>query len=68
MEAIALMSGGRSQCDADSNSDIHQQEFLQESRSSCVFVVEDRKVIGIMTDRDVVRLNAQTHYVSIACW
>jgi CBS domain-containing protein len=60
MEAIALMSGGRSQCDADSNSDIHQQEFLQESRSSCVFVVEDRKVIGIMTDRDVVRLNAQT--------
>jgi PAS domain S-box-containing protein len=60
MEAIALMSGGRSQCDADSNSDIHQQEFLQESRSSCVFVVEDRKVIGIMTERDVVRLSAQT--------
>lgn len=60
MEAIALMSSGRSQCDADSNSDIHQQEFLQESRSSCVFVVEDRKVIGIMTERDVVRLSAQT--------
>ena len=59
MEAIALMSGGRSQCDADSNSDIHQQEFLQESRSSCVFVVEDRKVIGIMTERDVVRLSSQ---------
>ncbi|WP_223807448.1 CBS domain-containing protein [Pseudanabaena sp. UWO311] len=65
MEAIALMSSGRSQCDADSNSDIHQQEFLQESRSSCVFVVEDRKVIGIMTERDVVRLSAQTQNLDL---
>jgi CBS domain-containing protein len=65
MEAIALMSSGRSQCDADSNSDIHQQEFLQESRSSCVFVVEARKVIGIMTERDVVRLSAQTQNLDL---
>jgi|688.fasta_scaffold133628_4 hypothetical protein len=33
MEAIALMSSGRSQCDAENHSDNHQQEFQQEARS-----------------------------------
>ena len=33
MDAIALMSSGRSQCDAENHSDNHQQEFQQEARS-----------------------------------
>ena len=59
MEAIALMSSGRSQCDAENHSDNHQQQFQQEARSSCVLVLEAEKLIGIMTERDVVRLSAQ---------
>ena len=59
MEAIALMSSGRSQCDAENHSDNHRQQFLQEARSSCVLVLEDEKLIGIVTERDVVRLSAQ---------
>jgi GAF domain-containing protein/CBS domain-containing protein len=59
MEAIALMSSGRSQCDAENHSDNHQQQFQQEARSSCVLVLEDKKLIGIVTERDVVRLSAQ---------
>lgn len=59
MEAIALMSIGRSQCDAENYSDNHQQQFQQEARSSCVLVLEDEKLIGIVTERDVVRLSAQ---------
>jgi PAS domain S-box-containing protein len=59
MEAIALMSSGRSQCDAENHSDNHQQQFQQETRSSCVLVLEGEKLIGVMTERDVVRLSAQ---------
>ena len=59
MEAIALMSSGRSQCDAENHSDNHRQQFQQEARSSCVMVLEDEKLIGVMTERDVVRLSAQ---------
>jgi len=59
MEAIALMSSRRSQCDAENHSDNHQQQFQQEARSSCVWVLEDEKVIGVMTERDVVRISAQ---------
>ncbi len=59
MEAIALMSSGRSQCDAENHSDNHQQEFQQEARSSCVLVLEGEKLIGVITERDVVRLSAQ---------
>ncbi|NMF57865.1 CBS domain-containing protein [Pseudanabaena yagii] len=59
MDAIALMSSRRSQCDAENHSDNHRQQFLQEARSSCVLVLEGEKLIGIMTERDVVRLSAQ---------
>jgi len=59
MEAIALMSSGRVQCDAENHSDNHQQQFQQEARSSCVLVLEEEKLIGVVTERDVVRLSAQ---------
>ncbi|WP_019501399.1 PAS domain S-box protein [Pseudanabaena sp. PCC 6802] len=45
--AIAQMHGARS---PDAN------DLLQEVRSSCVLVVEAEQLVGILTDRDVVRL------------
>ena len=58
IDAIAQMAIGRSQLDTDHNGD-NRQAFQQEVRSSCVLVVEDDQVIGILTERDVVRLSAQ---------
>ena len=58
IDAIAQMAIGRSQLDTDHNGD-NQQAFQQEVRSSCVLVVEDGQVIGILTERDVVCLSAQ---------
>ncbi len=59
MQAIALMSNARSQYDAASYSDNQQQQLQQEARSSCVLVLENQQVIGILSERDVVRLTAQ---------
>lgn len=58
MEAIAKMSEMRNICAADHISD-YADNVHQEARSSCVLVMEGEKVIGIMTERDVVRLSAQ---------
>jgi CBS domain-containing protein len=58
MEAIAKMSEMRNICAADQISD-YADNVHQEARSSCVLVMEGEKVIGIMTERDVVRLSAQ---------
>ncbi|AKG20112.1 GAF domain-containing protein [Calothrix sp. 336/3] len=60
MEAIAQMSGVRTLCSVGEEvtttpfDDVHT-----EARSSCVLIVEDDKLIGIFTERDVVRLSAK---------
>jgi PAS domain S-box-containing protein len=58
MEAIACMSAVRSICDQEkSENDRHSLHL--EARSSCVLVLgEGEKVVGILTERDVVRLSA----------
>ena len=58
IDAIAQMSGVRSHGNAPRTAD-GQSDDLQEARSSCVVVVEDDRVVGILTERDVVRLSAQ---------
>jgi GAF domain-containing protein/CBS domain-containing protein/anti-sigma regulatory factor (Ser/Thr protein kinase) len=58
MDAIALMSSVRSQCDANKTATSQFDELEIEVRSSCVLVVENEKLIGIMTERDVVHLSA----------
>jgi PAS domain S-box-containing protein len=50
MDAIAKMSEN----DTGDSDNIHL-----EARSSCVLVIESEKIIGMMTERDVVRLSAQ---------
>ncbi len=58
IDAIVQMSGVRSRDNALRTAD-GQSDDLQEVRSSCVVVVEDDRVVGILTERDVVRLSAQ---------
>lgn len=55
MDAIAQMSGLRSLCLVGENVD----QIAIEARSSCVIVAEDHRLVGILTERDVVRLVTQ---------
>ncbi len=59
MEAIAQMSDVRTICDSTKAINGQLEELHLEARSSCVLVVEDQKLLGIFTERDVVRLSAQ---------
>ncbi|MEG4806573.1 PAS domain S-box protein [Microcoleus sp. F8-D3] len=59
MDAIAQMSGVRAICDAAKTVDGQRDQLHLEVRSSCVLVMEDRQLLGILTERDVVRLSAQ---------
>ncbi|MFZ9738556.1 MAG: PAS domain S-box protein [Prochlorotrichaceae cyanobacterium] len=58
-EAIVLMSQARSFCAADSDLLPHTSVVQNEARSSCVLIQEDQKVMGILTERDVVCLCSQ---------
>ncbi len=57
LEAIAKMSETMTICAADQTGELDQ--IHQYARSSCVLVMESEKIIGLMTERDVVRLSAQ---------
>ncbi len=58
MEAIAHMSGIRVVC--SSIKDTSQLDELHiQARSSCVAIVEDGRLLGILTERDIVRLSSQ---------
>jgi signal transduction histidine kinase/CBS domain-containing protein/ActR/RegA family two-component response regulator len=58
IKAIDRMSGVRSVCnvvrDTSSLDELHAQ-----ARSSCVAIVENNRLIGILTERDIVRLCAE---------
>jgi CBS domain-containing protein len=58
MAAIAQMSGIRVVCSSLRDTD-RLDELEIQSRSSCVSVVENGQLIGIFTERDVVRLSAE---------
>ncbi len=63
IDAIAQMSSVRMSCQAN-----HGEEKLNEvhieARSSCVVVIAESKVIGIVTERDIVRISAQQRSLS----
>ncbi|WP_017294254.1 PAS domain S-box protein [Geminocystis herdmanii] len=65
-EAIELMSGIHSSCDTSYDQDRNKKSLEIEARcqgqavrTSCVIVVEEEKVIGILTERDIVRLSIE---------
>ncbi|MBD2301387.1 GAF domain-containing protein [Nostoc sp. FACHB-190] len=60
-EVINQMSGIRNICDATPRLGEQLDKVYLEARSSCVLVVEDGSLIGIFTERDVVRLSAEQH-------
>ncbi len=55
MAAIASMSGIRIACSSSEDTDRLDELHIQ-ARSSCVSIVEDGKLLGILTERDIVRL------------
>ncbi|MGK7874502.1 MAG: CBS domain-containing protein [Xenococcaceae cyanobacterium] len=59
VDAIALMSQtvGRS-CSLPSLNSTSEEIRRSEARSSCVLVMEESKLLGIFTERDIVRLTA----------
>jgi len=59
MEAIAQMSGVRSLCNTTRTADSQRDDLHLEARSSCVLVVENEQLVGLLTERDIVRLSAQ---------
>ena len=59
MEAIAQMSGLRTRCETTETADGHLGQLHLEARSSCVLVVVEGRLLGILTERDVVRLSAE---------
>ncbi|MEH2235111.1 GAF domain-containing protein [Nostoc sp.] len=59
MDAIAQISGVRTFCETTKTVDGQLDELYVEARPSCVLVVEDGRLLGIFTVRDVVYLSAQ---------
>ena len=59
MEAIAQMSGLRTRCETAKTADGQLEQLHLEARSSCVLVVVEGRLLGILTERDVVRLSAE---------
>lgn len=59
MEAITQMVSARSPCHGANGLTTLINQHNAEVRASCVLVLEDDKVVGILTEGDVVRLSAQ---------
>ncbi|MEM9093054.1 MAG: CBS domain-containing protein, partial [Cyanobacteria bacterium P01_F01_bin.53] len=59
MDAIAQMSGVRTQCSTTNKREHQLNDINIEARSSCVVVIENNQLVGIFTERDVVRLVTQ---------
>lgn len=59
-EAIAQMSQMRGTCAVVRSPEQRQDEQHIEARSSCVLVIENQQLIGILTERDIVRLSVET--------
>jgi PAS domain S-box-containing protein len=57
-DAIALMSNARGSCTLP-QSEVDSSYLLTDCRASCVLVVAENKLVGIFTERDVVRLSAE---------
>jgi CBS domain-containing protein len=54
MDVIAQMSRVRSLCNTARTTDGQLDDLDKEARSSCVFVVENEQLVGVLTQPDVV--------------
>ncbi len=62
--AVVQMSALRDCCAIKQGSNNELEKLYQDARSSCLFVVEDGLFVGILTERDIVRLSSQSHGVA----
>ncbi|MBY5310156.1 PAS domain S-box protein, partial [Aphanizomenon flos-aquae CCAP 1446/1C] len=62
-DAIALMSSARGSC-ALTECGVDNSSPLTDSRASCVLVMENNQLVGIFTERDVVRLSAEGRQIA----
>ncbi|HEY9826078.1 MAG TPA: GAF domain-containing protein [Stenomitos sp.] len=60
LEAIALMSAGGNVCDFTCEIEVAPDQWALQAQRSCVLVLEDGELVGMLTDRDFVHLSA-TH-------
>ncbi len=58
-DAIAQMSGLHTVCSTSTIGNNRPEELHLEARSSCVLIAENQKLLGIFTERDVVRLSTE---------
>ncbi len=56
---LTQMSQEHSLCQATKGANTELNQLHSEVRSSCVLVIVDHRIVGIVTERDVVRLGAQ---------
>ncbi|WP_413174046.1 PAS domain-containing protein [Anabaena azotica] len=59
VEAITLMSAGGTTCSFTCEIDAEPDLIIAQAQSSCVLVVEDNRLVGIVTERDLVRLSSR---------
>ncbi|AFZ56688.1 PAS domain S-box protein [Anabaena cylindrica FACHB-243] len=59
VEAITLMSAGGTNCSFSCEINAEAELILAHAQSSCVLVVENNQLMGIITERDLVRLSSQ---------
>ena len=65
--AIAAMSEARSACHLRGNQSL--PENYQDPRSSCVLVVEESQILGILTERDVLKMMIQEYDLTqVSLW
>ncbi|WP_413160191.1 PAS domain S-box protein [Capilliphycus salinus ALCB114379] len=57
-EVIALMYQVRKTCTLSGSDRISSEDLIRDARGSCVLVVDDSRLLGIVTQRDLVRLIA----------
>lgn len=58
VDVLALMSQIRGSCALTHLSEMLESSPLEQTRASCVLVVENSRLIGVFTERDAVRLTA----------
>ncbi|NEO57694.1 MAG: CBS domain-containing protein [Okeania sp. SIO3B5] len=58
-EAIAQMGNVDSFCSTTQADNDNMDNLHRQARASCVVVIEEAKVVGILTERDIVRLSIQ---------
>ena len=58
-EAIALMGSRQISCGLETSNSESARVFSSASRSGCILVLDGDRLVGIVTERDIVKLTAQ---------